>query len=65
MIFKCACCRRDTDDSVAACVYGGMGLSQYVCELCKKLPFIHVWEKLAEDDSPSYIGDRLLEEVLG
>ncbi len=65
MLVKCGCCQRVTDDSVAAYVYQGMAVSQYVCELCKKLPFIEVWEKLDEEDSPSYIGDRLMEEVLG
>ncbi len=65
MNFKCACCRKDINDDEASYVYQGMAVSQYICPECQKLPFIDVWERLSEEDSPSYIGDRLMEEVLG
>ncbi len=64
MNFKCGCCRAETDDGEAAYVYQGMGVSQYICPTCQQLPFTTVWAQLREDNSPSYIGDRLEGDVL-
>ena len=65
MKFKCGCCRSETTDDEAIYVYQGMGSSKYVCPACQQLPFIDVWTRLGEDDSPTYIGDRLESDVLG
>ncbi len=65
MKFKCGCCREETNDDEAAYVYQGIGSSQYVCPTCQRLPFIVVWTRLDRDDSPTYIGDRLYNDVLG
>jgi len=65
MIFKCGCCGNETNDDDATYVYQGMGSSQYVCPACQQLPFIVVWARLDRDDSPTYIGDRLYNDVLG
>lgn len=44
-------------------IYLGMGISQYICPRCKKLPFEVVMGRAEEDDSPRYIGDKLESEV--
>ncbi len=64
MMFKCGCCGGETNDDEAKYVYQGMGVSQYICPKCQDLPFMVVWARIDEDGSPSYIGDRLTEEVL-
>ncbi len=64
VMFKCGCCREETNDDDAEYVYQGMDVSQYICPECQHLPFKTVWTRIEEDGSPSYIGDRLTEEVL-
>ena len=45
------------------CIYQGMGISQYVCLKCGKLPFEEVWKAL--EKGVNYIGNKKVEDVLG